>query len=549
MYCGDETGAFIGDVGSHTARFGYGGEDCPKVVVPSAAYSHRTKSQGNDGRGNYSAPVSLMRMPPETCFSNGESSDDVGFVSVYQSLNSNNDHQKNADDGLIQDIDAWASLWECSYQALCVRGKGKHTKGHKYSTEPGLQPEGAPSSKTMTSQSNLDGPIDHPLLAADSTATTIPARTQEKQKALMLEALFESLDAPAAYIAPSAMLSSFAYGRQTSLVVDIGHSGSRVTPLVDGHCLSYGSVRSERGGEWLGNIQRSVLEGVWDVNGSAVNKWNGWGKKNKGPGLPPCQDEGIIPRYNLHPSLLAKFAEKKVEAIKRSPFHSMAIHEVMYEMMTSSHILPLVSSNDEPAPFCGYGSNDEESGENTEIDNDVDMEENDKEEEEDHHHDDEGSCYTLPDGTIVDLARSRAGKDLCRLPELLFSEHLPSFITSTNGIDYPGNMLPLHELIHKSLNQILDVDLRKELSSNIILTGGVSLFPTLDKRLSAELGKVLPSSYKYKVIASKNSIENRYSAWIGGSVLSSLGSFQQLWLSKREYEEYGAVLGLQRFNN
>jgi len=133
--------------------------------------------------------------------------------------------------------------------------------------------------------------------------------------------------------------------------------------------------------------------------------------------------------------------------------------------------------------------------------------------------------------------------------ELLFSEHLPSFITSTNGIDYPGNMLPLHELIHKSLNQILDVDLRKELSSNIILTGGVSLFPTLDKRLSAELGKVLPSSYKYKVIASKNTIENRYSAWIGGSVLSSLGSFQQLWLSKREYEEYGAVLGLQRFNN
>ena len=110
-------------------------------------------------------------------------------------------------------------------------------------------------------------------------------------------------------------------------------------------------------------------------------------------------------------------------------------------------------------------------------------------------------------------------------------------------------MLPLQKLVHNSLTQILDIDLRKELSSNIIVTGGASLFPNLDKRLSAELSKVLPSSNKYKVIASKNSVENRYSAWIGGSILSSLGSFQQLWLSKKEYEECGPLLSLQRFKN
>jgi len=164
---------------------------------------------------------------------------------------------------------------------------------------------------------------------------------------------------------------------------------------------------------------------------------------------------------------------------------------------------------------------------------------------------DEGSCYVLPDGTRVDLARSQAGKDLCRLPELLFSETLPSFLQppTNDSSKYSDNMLPLQQLIHKSLSQILDVDLRKELSSNIILTGGASLFPTLDKRLSTQLGEVLPYSYKYKVIASKNSIENRYAAWIGGSILSSLGSFQQMWLSKKEYEECGAVLGLQRFKN
>jgi actin-related protein len=110
-------------------------------------------------------------------------------------------------------------------------------------------------------------------------------------------------------------------------------------------------------------------------------------------------------------------------------------------------------------------------------------------------------------------------------------------------------MLPLHKLVHRSLSQLLDADLRKELASNIILTGSASLFPGLDKSLSIELGKVLPASYKHKVISSKSTVENRYGAWIGGSILSSLGSFQQLWLSKKEYEENGALLGLQRFNN
>ena len=100
--------------------------------------------------------------------------------------------------------------------------------------------------------------------------------------------------------------------------------------------------------------------------------------------------------------------------------------------------------------------------------------------------------------------------------------------SSTTEANNSNTALPIHQLIHKSLTEILDVDLRKELSSNIILTGGASLIPTLDKRLSAELGEVLPSSYKYKVIGSKNTLENRYSAWIGGSILSSLGSFQQV---------------------
>lgn len=545
MYCGDETGAFIGDIGSHTARFGYGGEDCPKVVVPSAVYKHAPDENKNVGSGNgnqkvgvkrsgsqrgynYTAPVSLMNVPPQSCFSvegdDEKDGCDVGFIPIYQSMNSNYNQTKQAGpgsldgDGIIQDIDAWASLWEYSFSALTARGKSKHTVGYK------------------NVEQSLDGPIDHPLLAVDSSSRIASTNLQEKQKARMLETLFETLSAPAAYIAPSAMLSSFANGRQTSLVVDVGHTGSRVTPVVDGYLLHSGSCTSARGGMWLGDVQRGVLEGCWNVNGSdgVVKKWNGW------KGAPPCQTDGVTPRYILH-SNIGKLKANELEQLKKSPFHSMAIHEVMYEMMTSTNLQSDGISSDAPTPFVGYGSSEDS--------NDVTMEDKD-ETEEDEDTEDDKSTYVLPDGTKIDLAQP-VGKDLCRLPQLLLSEDLPSLIQpqTSEANNYASNALPLHKLVHRSLSQILDADLRKELASNIILTGSASLFPGLDKTLSIELGKILPASYKHKVIHSKSTVENRYGAWIGGSILSSLGSFQQLWLSKKEYEEKGAVLGLQRFNN
>ena len=416
MYCGDETGAFIGDVGSKTSRFGYGGEDCPKVVIPSAAYKSINTNGDNTTKGrmsNYSAPASLMRIPPDNCFPTNDTDSDVGFVPIYSSMNSNHGQQNNNSNNIIQDIDAWGSLWEYSYSALCVRGKGKHTKGYQFNNEQDLQPQGASklSSQTISTQSNnnIDVPIDHPLLAVDSTSRTIPTREQDKQRSQMLEVLFESLSAPASYIAPTSMLSSFAYGRQTALVVDIGHSGSSVTPVVDGYCLGNGSVRSGRGGKWLGDVQQSVLEGGWDVNGSVVNKWNGWGDSsdegNKA-GVPPCLNAGVVPRYLLRSAT----PQNKLQLLKQSSFYSMATQEVMYEMMTSSHILPLDTNNKKESaiPFCGYG----EDGDNMAVDIDVDMAEEKKDEDE---YESTG-CYVLPDGTKVDLTKSKAGQDLCRLP-------------------------------------------------------------------------------------------------------------------------------------
>jgi len=71
--------------------------------------------------------------------------------------------------------------------------------------------------------------------------------------------------------------------------------------------------------------------------------------------------------------------------------------------------------------------------------------------------------------------------------------------------------------------------------------GGSSLFPGLNERIYNELALKV-SQHKVKVVAPHVAIERRFSAWIGGSILASLGTFHQLWMSKKEYEESGASL-------
>ena len=116
------------------------------------------------------------------------------------------------------------------------------------------------------------------------------------------------------------------------------------------------------------------------------------------------------------------------------------------------------------------------------------------------------------------------GNERFRCPEVLFQ---PSFL----GLESPG----IHELVFNSIMKC-DVDIRKDFYGNIILTGGCSMFPGIADRLQKELAALAPSTVRIKVIAPP---ERKYSVWIGGSILASLGSFQQMWISKEEYDESG----------
>jgi actin beta/gamma 1 len=129
------------------------------------------------------------------------------------------------------------------------------------------------------------------------------------------------------------------------------------------------------------------------------------------------------------------------------------------------------------------------------------------------------ASYELPDGQNIVI-----GNERFRAPEALFC---PSFL----GKECSG----VHDILFQAIMKC-DVDIRKDLYANVVVAGGCSMFPGLPERLEKELVSLAPSTMRVKVIAPP---ERKYSSWIGGSILGSLSTFQQMWISKAEYDESG----------
>lgn len=127
--------------------------------------------------------------------------------------------------------------------------------------------------------------------------------------------------------------------------------------------------------------------------------------------------------------------------------------------------------------------------------------------------------YELPDGQVINI-----GNERFRASEALFR---PSDL----GLEAAG----IDQTTYNSIMKC-DVDVRKELYGNIVMSGGTTMFPGIAERMQKEITALAPSSMKVKIIAPP---ERKYSVWIGGSILASLSTFQQMWISKQEYDESG----------
>ena len=455
MYCGDETGSFVGDLGSSTSRFGYGGEDAPKYVVPSFCAGQRVLSSAQQPHDDVVAP---WRMAPG----------DGPIVDPTQFLQQSD---------VLADRNAYQTIWESALDRMNVKDRHKH--------RPDREIQASGMTSATVAKAHLNDGIQHPFMVSTPGMTfSVGEKPDDHKKHLVefTEILMETFQCPSLFLAPSPMLASFAHGRPTALVVDMGAGGCRVTPVVDGLILRQAQRRNGRGGDWLDHVLWKSLDAV----------------------QPRYQSRGVQARKGI--------------------FHRWACQELMYEVRTSGHVQLGAWRYDPSVPFR-----------------------NDKKDEMDTSTGE--SVYTLPDGTEVDW-NTHQGHDVGRLYELWFTDETPYVDDVDQSIlsQHPTlSNAPLHKLIRESLSAVEDVDLRKDLAGNILLTGGASVVPKLDARLSYELSQCVSGAFKCKVVASKFNVERSCASWIGGSVLSSLGSFQQLWLSQAEYEEYGPSLAVQRF--
>ena len=105
------------------------------------------------------------------------------------------------------------------------------------------------------------------------------------------------------------------------------------------------------------------------------------------------------------------------------------------------------------------------------------------------------------------------GQERYRAPEILFD---PELI----GLEYPG----VHQIVQDAITRT-DLDLRKSLYLNIVLSGGSTLCKNFPDRLMREIKRLAVEDMKIRISAPA---ERKYTTWIGGGILAGLSTFRKV---------------------
>ncbi len=293
------------------------------------------------------------------------------------------------------------------------------------------------------------------------------------------ELVFERFGTPGLFMSKTAVLSTFMNARASAVVLDVGHAWSSAVPVHEGYVLRKCIQRSPVAGQ---RIQQDLLEYLErQAGGHPVQPQYACSRKVDAEGVVRVS---LLDFPRTHPS-----------------YRRYAVSEVVRDLKEC---------------VCRVSETDYSDAEYEKV---------------------AAVPYELPDGRVVQMGAQRF-----KSPELLFKPDLYSHVTAsaaaTPGPD--GSVVKgMHELVYAAIQQA-DADLRKELWNSICVAGGTSLMPGFKERLERDLTNISPA--KVRVTAAAFTVERKFSAWIGGSILASLGTFQQMWISKAEYEEHGSSI-------
>ncbi|KAL4494990.1 hypothetical protein ABPG72_015690 [Tetrahymena utriculariae] len=133
--------------------------------------------------------------------------------------------------------------------------------------------------------------------------------------------------------------------------------------------------------------------------------------------------------------------------------------------------------------------------------------------------------FELPDKQKLEILN-----EMFEVPELLFNP-IPE-----------ENFMGLQDLIKQSIERV-DAENRRELLNNIMVVGGNSMIPNLIERLQREITQLeINTSGRVKIYTTQTINERAHSSWVGGSIVASMSTFDNLLMTKRDYDEHGPIL-------
>lgn len=312
-----------------------------------------------------------------------------------------------------------------------------------------------------------------------------PRWNSNGQREEMAQIMFENFRSPAIHISMQAVLALHASGHTTGTVLDSGDRSTLVVPIYEGHALRHAVRGVDAAGCDATDFLHKILNGETDERFSLDTISD---IKEKLCYVALDFDQEMQTTYDrswrVDPCSLSRLQ-------KRFSLTGTFFSSLPKELL--SHVYNFASSKLASSTTKFYE-------------------------------------LLLPaDARIIALENQ-----LFRCAEIFFQ---PDFL----GMESGG----FHETIYSSIMKC-DVEIRKELFRNILLSGGSTMFPGMAERIHRELIPLAPDSYAslLHVIAPA---DRKLSAWIGGSKLASLSTFANMCVSKQEYEEFGSAIIQRKF--